>query len=74
MKTHYLHISYRGIDDDEETVLGDALIRDSNISLTRIREYLKDDSKLKSLPVITSLNEISKELYEILSDKDEGQL
>lgn len=71
MKTHYLHISYQGITDNGETVLGDGLIRNPNTSLTQIREHLRDDGKLKSLPVITSLAEISKELYEMLLDKTE---
>lgn len=71
MKTHYLHISYRGITDNEETVIGDALIRASNLSLTQIREHFKDEDKLKKCPVITSLTEISKGLYEMLSDKTE---
>ena len=71
MKTYYLHISYRGIADNEETVLGEALVRASNLSLTQIREHFKEDSKLKRCPVITSLTEISKGLYEMLSDKTE---
>lgn len=71
MKTHYLHVAYRGIADNEETVLGEALVIASNLSLTQMREHFKDDSKLKSLPVITSLTEISEELYEMLSDKTE---
>lgn len=69
MKTHYLHVAYRGIGDNGETVLGEALIRVSNLSLTQIREHFKEDSKLKSLPVITGLTEITEELYEMLSDK-----
>ena len=71
MKTHYLYISYQGITDNKETVMGDALIKTSNLSLTQIREHFKDDGKLKRPPVITSLTEISKELFEMLSDKTE---
>ncbi len=71
MKTYYLHVAYQGIADNEETVIGEALVRASNPSLTQMRKHFKDDSKLKSLPVITSLTEISKELYEMLSDKTE---
>lgn len=71
MKTHYLHISYRGVADNEEIVIGEALIRASNLSLAQIREHFKEDSKLKRRPVITSLTEISKELFEMLSDKTE---
>ena len=71
MKTYYLHVAYQGITDNEETVMGDALIRVSNLSLTQIREHFKDEDKLKMCPVITSLTEISKGLYEMLSDKTE---
>lgn len=71
MKTHYLHVAYRGITDNEETVMGDALVRVSNLSLTQIREHFKDEDKLKKYPVITSLTEISKGLFEMLSDKTE---
>lgn len=71
MKTYYLHVAYQGIADNEETVLGEALVRTSNLSLTQIREHFKEESKLKGLPVITSLTEISKGLYEMLSDKTE---
>lgn len=71
MKTYYLHVAYRGIDDNEGTVLGEALVRTSNLSLTQIREHFKDEDKLKKRPVITSLTEISKGLFEMLSDKTE---
>lgn len=70
MKTYYLHVSYIGQKDNGEVVLGDGLLKTTNRSLGRIREYLKNDGELKGL-VITSLTEISKGLYEMLSNKIE---
>lgn len=69
-KTYYLHVSYKAIKDDG-TVLGEMLIRNHNCSLNGIREWIKNDSKLKELPVIISLSELSKGLYEMLLDKTE---
>lgn len=70
-KTYYLHVSYRGIVDDGDTVLGDMLVRNHSCSLDKLRELIKNDIKLKELPVIMSLSELSKGLYEMLLDKTE---
>lgn len=70
MKTHYLHVAYQGQKDNGEVVLGDCILETTNRSLIQIREYLKNDAELKSI-VITHLSELSKELYEMLSDKTE---
>lgn len=70
-KTYYLHVSYRGIADDGDTVLGDMLVRNHSGSLDKLRELIKNDSKLKELPVIMSLSELSKGLYEMLLNKTE---
>ena len=68
MKTYYLHISYQGQEVNGEVVLGDCLLKITNRSLMQIREYLKNGGKLKSV-VITHLSELSKELYEMLSEE-----
>ena len=56
--TYYLHVSYEGIADNGDTVFGDMLVRNYKGSLNKIRELIKNDSKLKELPVITRYNEL----------------
>lgn len=70
-KTYYLHVSYKGIADYGDTVLGDMLVKTPNCSLNEIREWIKNNSKLERLPAIISLSELSKGLYEMLLDKTE---
>lgn len=72
MKTYYLHVAYQGQKDNGEVVLGDCILETTNRSLIQIRKYLKNDAELKSI-VITHLSELSKGLYEMLSDKNRRQ-
>lgn len=71
MKTYYLHVSYKANTDDG-TVWGDMLIRNYKGSLNELRELIKNDGKLEELPVIISLSELSKGLYEMLLNKTEN--
>lgn len=71
MKTHYLYISYQGQKVNGEIVLGDCLVKITNLSLMQIREYLKNEGEPKSSIVITHISELSKGLYEILSKNTE---
>lgn len=71
MKTYYLHISYQGQKDNGENVLGDCLIKTANRSLMQIREYLKNGKECMSSLVIIHLSELSKGLYEMLSEETE---
>lgn len=71
MKTHYLHISYRGQKDNGEVVLGDCLVKTTNRSLMQIREYLKNGEECMSSLIIIHLSELSKGLYEMLSTNTE---
>lgn len=70
MKTYYLHVSYKANVDDG-SVWGDMLIRNYKGSLNALRELIKNDSKLEELPVIISLSELSKGLYERLLNETE---
>lgn len=74
-RTYYLHVSYCGtINNRTCSITGDVLLHIKNNSMDDVRNMIKDmvrrdeDVIIDKLPTITSLTEISKELYDILCD------
>jgi len=68
MKTYYLHVSYQFPIENGHILLGDCLIKATDLSLKQMREHIKNNN-LNVSPVILSISEISKGLFEMLSKK-----
>ena len=71
-KRFYLHVSYMAYSKvNREITYGDALMSiDDTITLTRIRREVAEDMQRKGnydTPIIMSLSEISKDLFDVLN-------